>query len=160
MIWIYRDGEWIFRIRRMVQNDLEVFKIPMSHSVPLQYEFLNLRNICPEALQIGEMCVIRQLEVLLKEDEASLCRAFDKIFSSFAPHPPYNGQDWREVGITSEMIIAFAEFRGIKLCVFHGNRKVKHLDGGSDQCLTYFCLGQSLLLCTYFKWVFYKAPLR
>ena len=37
------------------------------------------------------------------------------------------------------MIIAFAEFRGIKLCVFHGNRKVKHLDGGSDQCLTYFC---------------------
>ena len=37
------------------------------------------------------------------------------------------------------MMEDFAERRGINLIVMHGNRKVVHTFGGSDQFLAYFC---------------------
>ena len=122
MVWIYRDGEWIFRVRRRLGDELKVEKIPMNHSVPLKYEFLKLHNMCPEALQIGEQCVIRQLSILLKEPAENLSREFDTIFESYVSHPPFNGTGWRTVGISTEMICDFAEKRGINLHVFHGNK--------------------------------------
>ena len=125
-------------MRRRLGDELKVEKIPMSHSVPLKYEFLNMHNMCEEALQIGEQCMIRQLVTLLKESPDALSREFDAIFDTFAPDPPYDGLDWRDVGISTEMICSFAEKRGINLYVFHGTRKIQHIKGGSEQFLTYF----------------------
>ena len=103
----------------------------MSHSVPLKYEFLKLHNMCPEALQIGEQCVIHQLSILLKEPAEMLSREFDTIFESYASHPPFNGTGWRDVGISTEMVCDFAEKRGINLHIFHGKYKIDRLFGGS-----------------------------
>ena len=110
----------------------------MRQSVPLKYEFMNIRSMSSEALKIGEQCVIRQLAILLKESHDNLSREFDTIFKNYMPHPPFNGTGWRDVGISTEMICEFAEKRGINLHVFHGNKKTHQIYGGSDQHLTYF----------------------
>ena len=39
--------------------------------------------------------------------------------------------------MTTEMMEDFAERRGINLIVLHGNIKIKHITGGSEQWLTY-----------------------
>ena len=112
----------------------------MLHSVPLRYDFMTkLHNMLPEALEIGEDCVLRQLVVLLDEAKETLARDFDKVFPPFRSLPPYNGEDWRDVGIHSDMLVAFAELRGIELYVFHGNRKIHHIEGNSEKYLTCFC---------------------
>ena len=65
MVWVYREAGWVFRVRRRMANDLQVFRIPMLHEAPLSYEFLTrLKNMLPEALHPGKMCVVTQLSIL------------------------------------------------------------------------------------------------
>ena len=66
-VWILdpSGGGGIFRVRRMVGNELKVEKMELNHSVPLQYDFLRISNMLPEALKYGGKCVPRQCEVLL-----------------------------------------------------------------------------------------------
>ena len=113
-------------MRRKVGNELQVSRIPMSHSTPLKYEFMTkLQNMLPEALEIGEQCVIRQLVILLNDSEDNLRRDFDQVFGPFGQCPPYNGADWRDVGIHCDLLIAFAELRGIELYIFSAT--IKHI---------------------------------
>ena len=88
MVWLYdKDGQWVFRVRRKVGNELQVSRIPMNHSTPLRYEFMTkLQNMLPEALEIGEQCVIRQLVILLNDSEDHLRRDFDQVFGPFLIH--------------------------------------------------------------------------
>ena len=68
-VWIFDDSRsFIFRVRRMVGNELKVEKMELNHSVPLQYDFLRISNMLPEALEYGGKCVPRQCEVLLKRN--------------------------------------------------------------------------------------------
>ena len=67
-VWIFVPSRnFIFRVRRMVGNELKVEKMELNHSVPLQYDFLRISNMLPEALEYGGKCVPRQCEVLLNK---------------------------------------------------------------------------------------------
>ncbi len=91
----------------------------MRHAQPLKYEFMTkLRNMMPEALEKSDSCVIQQCAILLHDTEENLTRDFDLLFTPARDSPPYNGKDWREVGITTELMVAFAEYRSITLNVF------------------------------------------
>ena len=120
MIWIFREGGvFIFRIRRRLQNELTVFRIPMRHALPLRYEFMTkLRNMLPEALSPGGDCVIRQLHILLKDTAVNISKDFDQCFKCFVTNPPYDGRDWRDVGVSTDVMVAFAELRQITLSIF------------------------------------------
>ena len=68
-VWIVDPSrKVIFRVRRMVGIELKVEKMELNHSAPLQYDFLRISKMLPEALQIGGKCVPRQCEVLLKRN--------------------------------------------------------------------------------------------
>ncbi len=68
-VWIFDPSrKFIFRVRRMVGNELKVEKMELAHSTPLRYDFLRTSNMLPEALEIGGKCVPRQCEVLLKRN--------------------------------------------------------------------------------------------
>ena len=59
-VWIFDPSRnFIFRVRRMVGNELKVEKMELNHSVPLQYDFLRISNMLPEALEYGGKCVPR-----------------------------------------------------------------------------------------------------
>ena len=67
-VWRYDRGrDFLFRIRRIVDNELQVDKIPMRHQQPLRYDWLHLPGMLPEALEVGGNCVVNQVAVLLKE---------------------------------------------------------------------------------------------
>ena len=67
MVWFLREAAWIFRVRRQMPDKLQVFRIPMNHATPLKFEFMTrLRNMLPEALEPGNMCVVKQLTLLLQ----------------------------------------------------------------------------------------------
>ena len=67
-IWRYDRGrDVLFRIRRLVDNELRVDKIPMRHEQPLRYDWLHITNLLPEALEVGGNCVVNQVAVLLKQ---------------------------------------------------------------------------------------------
>ena len=107
---------------------------------PLRYEFMTkLKNPLPEAFEIGGDCVIRQLAILLSEAPETLSQTFDLVFGPFASEAPYNGSAWRDVGIHPDLLVAFAERRGIELCLFAGNRKIIQTAGGSEKYITVFC---------------------
>ena len=76
---------------------------------------------------------------MLNDSEDNLRRDFDQVFGPFGQCPPYNGADWRDVGIHCDLLIAFAELRGIELYIFFGNRKLHHIEGTSEKYLTCFC---------------------
>ena len=88
----------------------------------------------PEAMEPGKgMCVVRQLSVLLKEPAEQICQTFDELFGVFAADPPYNGKDWREVGVHADLLKAFAQRNGITLYLFFGNKKIVHEEGSSEK---------------------------
>ena len=61
-VWRYDRGrDFLFRIRRMVDNELQVDKIPMRHQQRLRYDWLHLPGMLPEALEIGGNCVVKQV---------------------------------------------------------------------------------------------------
>ena len=65
-VWIFDDSrKFIFRVRRMVGNQLRVEKMELRHKVPLQYDFLRINKMLPEALDWGGRCVPKQVERLL-----------------------------------------------------------------------------------------------
>ena len=67
-VWRYDKGrDFLFRIRRMVDNELQVDKIPMRHEQPLRYDWLHITGMLPEALEVSGNCVVNQVAVLLKE---------------------------------------------------------------------------------------------
>ena len=67
-IWRYDKGrDFLFRIRRMVDNEPQADKIPMRHQQPLRYDWLHITGMLPEALEMGGNCVVNQVAVLLKE---------------------------------------------------------------------------------------------
>ena len=142
MVWWYRDGGiWIFRVRRRMVDDLQVFRIPMNHESPLRYEFMTrLKNMLPEALHAGKQCVVKQLTILLQESAETIERSFDSLFPLFRDDPPYNGLGWRDTGIHGDLLKAFCESRGISLYLFFGNWKVHASEGTSGKSLTCFQL--------------------
>ena len=112
----------------MVGNELKVEKIELNQSAPLQYDFLRISNMLPEALQIGGKCVPRQCEVLLKRN----CdNDFEKLWQKQS-ELPWDGR------VTTEMMQEFCEIQEINLMAFHGNRKVVHQTADSKVWLTYF----------------------
>ena len=78
-IWRFDRGrEFVFRIRRLVANELRVERIPMRHEQPLRYEWLKTHNILPEAMYAGGDCVARQVAVILgksSKDIAETCKS-------------------------------------------------------------------------------------
>ena len=65
-IWRYDPGrEFVFRIRRLVSNELQVQRLTMRHEFPLRYDWLHTTNMLPEALSSGGDCVTRQVALLL-----------------------------------------------------------------------------------------------
>ena len=138
-IWRYAsDRDFVFRIRRRVDNELQVQRLAMRHEQPLRYDWLHTPGMLPEALEIGGKCVTRQVAALLgfpKRIAADLQASWEK----FKDAAPFHGQHFETVGVTTEMMEDFAERRGINLIVMHGNRKVVHTFGGSDQFLAYIC---------------------
>jgi len=138
-VWVYREAGWVFRVRRRMANDLQVFRIPMLHEAPLSYEFLTrLKNMLPEALHPGKMCVVTQLSILLQESAETISQSFDSLFPRFRADPPYNGNGWRELGIHADLLKAFCEHRGIGLYLFFGNWKVFASETTSGKTLTCF----------------------
>ena len=100
----------------------------LNHSVPLQYDFLRISNMLPEALEYGGKCVPRQCEVLLKrncDDD------FQRLWQRQS-EAPWDGR------VTTEMMQEFCAQNNINLMAFHGNRKVVHQTATSDVWLTYF----------------------
>ncbi len=68
-IWRYDRGrEFLFRIRRLVNDELKVDKIPMPHEEPLRYDWLHISGLLPEELDVGGNCVVNQVVVLLNQD--------------------------------------------------------------------------------------------
>ena len=65
----------------------------------------------------------------------------------FKDAPPFDGQHFQEVGVTTEMMRDFAERRGINLIVMHGNRKICHDTGGSEQFLAYVSWDSHAYFC-------------
>ena len=111
----------------MVGNELKVEKMELNHSVPLQYDFLRISNMLPEALEYGGKCVPRQCEVLLKrncDDD------FQRLWQRQS-EAPWDGR------VTTEMMQEFCAQNNINLMAFHGNRKVVHQTAESDVWLTY-----------------------
>ena len=108
----------------------------LNHSVPLQYDFLRISNMLPEALEYGGKCVPRQCEVLLKRNcDDDFQRLWQKQSEA-----PWDGR------VTTEMMQEFCAQNNINLMAFHGNRKVVHQTATSDVWLTYF-LGGACLFC-------------
>ena len=65
-IWRYDAGrDFVFRIRRRVDNELQVQRLAMRHEQPLRYDWLHTTGMLPEALEIGGKCVTRQVAALL-----------------------------------------------------------------------------------------------
>jgi len=139
MIWYLRDGSWIFRVRRRMENNLQVFRIPMNNAAPLKFEFMTrLRNMLPEALHPGNLCVVKQLTVLLQESAETISQTFDFLFPPFAAIPPYDGTGWRDTGIHGDLLKSFCEHRGIGLYLFFGNWKVHASESTCEKTITCF----------------------
>ena len=67
-IWRYDPGrDFVFRIRRLVDNEFQVERLAMRHAQPLRYDWLHTTGMLPEALAPGKDCVARQVAVLLGE---------------------------------------------------------------------------------------------
>ena len=79
----------------------------------------------------------RQVAVLLGESPKRIAADLQVSWEKFKDAPPFDGQHFQEVGVTTEMMRDFAERRGINLIVMHGNRKICHDTGGSEQFLAY-----------------------
>ena len=128
-VWIFDPSrKFIFRVRRMVGNELKVEKMELNHSVPLQYDFLRISNMLPEALEYGGKCVPRQCEVLLKRN----CDDDFRRLWQRQSDAPWDGR------VTTEMLQEFCAQNNINLMAFHGNRKVVQQTATSDVWLTYF----------------------
>ena len=67
-IWRYDPGrDFVFRIRRLVDKEMQVERLAMRHEQPLRYDWLHTTGMLPEALVSGQDCVTRQVAVLLGE---------------------------------------------------------------------------------------------
>ena len=126
-VWLYdTTRRFIFRVRRMVGNELKVEKMELSHKVPLRYDFMRIQNMLPGALDWGGKCVPRQVEQLLGQN-------YDKEFEAlWDKETPWDGQ------CTIEMMQEFARVNDINLIAFHGNRKCVHQTAESEKWLTMF----------------------
>ena len=123
------DQEWLydntrpfeFLVRRLVQNQLQVNRIPLNGTV-LQYEFLDLKKPCE--YQRGGQCVVQQCAICLRMSESDVEYYLDLAFGEVSHGAPFNGDDWRNVGVSTEMMEKFAEMLDIGLHVFHGKQKI------------------------------------
>ena len=137
-IWRYDPGRsFVFRIRRQVANEMRVERLAMRHEQPLRYDWLYTKGLLPEALYAGGDCVARQVSVLLGVPPQRIAEDLQVSWEKFKDAPPFNGQHFEVVGVTTEMMRDFAERRGITLIVLHGNRKICHEVGGSEKFLAY-----------------------
>ena len=139
------DQEWLydntrpfeFLVRRMVQNQLQVNRIPLNGTV-LQYEFLDLKKPCE--YQRGGQCVVQQCAICLRMSESDVEYYLDLAFGEVSHGAPFNGDDWRNVGVSTEMMEKFAEMLDIGLHVFHGKQKIFQRSASSHDSpsLTYY----------------------
>ena len=137
-IWRYDPGrDFVFRIRRLVDNEMRVERLAMRHEQPLRYDWLHTTGMLPEALAPGQDCVTRQVALLLGESPKRIAEGLQVSWEKYKDAPPFHGQHFETTGVTTEMMRDFAERRGISLIVMHGNRKICHDVGGSDQFLAY-----------------------
>ena len=98
----------------------------LRHKVPLQYDFLRITRMLPEALDWGGKCVPKQVETLLGKNYD---QDFEKLWASRS-EAPWEGQ------CTVEMMQEFAQANEINLIAFHGNRKCVHQAAESGRWLT------------------------
>ena len=81
--------------------------------------------------------MVKQAAVLLKEQPEKIRAQLQASWEKFKDAEPFNGQHFETLGVTTEMMEDFAERRGLNLIVLHGNTKIKHVTGGSEQWLTF-----------------------
>ena len=136
-VWTFDPSrKFIFRVRRMVGNELKVEKMELNYKAPLQYDFMRITGMLPEALEYGGKCIPRPCEILLKKN-------YDKEFEAL--WQKHSELPW-EGAVTTEMMQEFCELNQINLIAFHGNHKIVHQTADSDQWLTYF-LGRAWIFC-------------
>ena len=64
-------------------------------------------------------------------------RTAASLLGKFKDAEPFNGEHSETRGVTTEMPEDFAERRGLNLIVLHGNTKIRHVTGGSEQWLCF-----------------------
>ena len=96
---------------------------PLRSATPFVYEFLPYREgIMPEAYEASNNCVCHQLAAQTEMDLAKIEEDMDSVFDALpkANKESYGGLGWREVGVSSRMLLAWAEKRQVKCSILWG----------------------------------------